>query len=85
MSDRRSVRDRLPENPLGALSVAVLCLLGLVVTAVGGVAILAELSNTWHSYFLMERTVAVASPVAPVLAGLTLLTGLAAVVVASRR
>lgn len=85
MSDRRTLPGRLPENALGAVTVATVGLLGLVVSGVGVVAVFAELVNTWDYYFLMERAVAVASPVATVLAGLTVLTGFAAVAVAARK
>lgn len=50
-------------DPLALLAGAVLGGLPLAVMSVGGVAIYAESANSWDHYFLMERTVAAATPV----------------------
>ncbi|PSQ11950.1 hypothetical protein BRC93_03400 [Halobacteriales archaeon QS_5_70_15] len=65
---------------LGSLTVLFAAALAVLVAAVGAVAVAAELGNTWGDYFLMERTIAAATPVAGVLLGLTLLGGLATAV-----
>lgn len=75
-----TVRGVLPANRLGVLAVVTVSALCLVVAAVGVVAVAAEVLNTWEYYFLMEQTITVATPIATALAGLALLTGLAAVV-----
>lgn len=62
-------------DPVGTVALATLGALAVVVASVGAVAILAEWAGVWGSYFLMEQTVAAASPVATALAGLALLAG----------
>lgn len=70
---------RLPGDPVGLAAAATLGLLCLVVAGVGGVAVGAELLNTWGHYFVMERAVAAATPVTVWLAGAAIVAGLAAV------
>jgi len=65
---------------LGSLTVLLAVALAVLVAAVGAVAVGAELLNTWGHYFLMERAIAAATPVAGVLLGLSLLGGLATAV-----
>lgn len=62
-----------------ALSVAVFGGLALVLLLVGAVAVAAEFSNTWDSYFLMERAIAAATPLATALFVAALVVGLGAV------
>lgn len=81
-SDRRSW---LPGNRPGSLAIAAAGVLCLLVAGVGLVALAAEFSKSWGAYFVMERVVAAATPVAVVLAGGVLLAGLAAVVGTPRR
>jgi len=52
----------------------------VVVAGVGAVAVGAELLDTWGHYFLMERAIAAATPLAGVLLGLALLGALATAV-----
>jgi len=52
----------------------------VVVAGVGAVAVGAELLDTWGHYFLMERTITAATPLAGVLLGLALLGALATAV-----
>lgn len=52
----------------------------LVVAGVGAVAVGAELLNTWGHYFLMERAIAAATPLAGVLLGVALLGAVATAV-----
>ena len=61
------------------LALGVFGALGLVVLGVGAVAMVAELGNTWTYYFMLERTVALATPVTTALLALALLVGLGAV------
>ena len=65
---------------LGSLTVLAAVALMLVVGGIGAVAVGAELLNTWGHYFLMERAITTATPVAGVLLVLTLLGGLATAV-----
>lgn len=54
-------------------TVAAVSLTALVVAAVGVVAFVAELQKTWEWYFLMERTIALATPVALVLVSVSVI------------
>lgn len=65
---------------LGSLTLLVGAALAVVVAGVGAVALGAELLNTWSHYFLMERTITAATPVAGALLGLALLGALATAV-----
>ncbi len=62
---------------LGWLTLLVGVALAVVVAGVGAVALGAELLNTWSHYFLMERTITAATPVAGILLVLALLGALA--------
>lgn len=85
------MRDREPAgglralaaDPVGALALGSTGVLCLVVAGVGAVAVVAELVGTWNYYLLMERTIAIATPVATALLGLAVLAGVGAVVRAS--
>lgn len=68
-----------PRSPWGTMSVACSLLCLLVVAGVGAVALGAELLNTWNHYFLMETTIAAATPVATGLLGVAVLSGIGAV------
>ena len=61
------------------LALGVFGALALVVLGVGAVAMVAEFVNTWTYYFLLERTVALATPVTTALLALAVLVGLGAV------
>lgn len=65
---------------LGSLTLVAAAALGVLVAGVGAVALGAELLNTWGDYFLMERTITAATPVAGVLLGIALLGALATAV-----
>jgi hypothetical protein len=65
---------------LGWLTLFVGVALAVVVAGVGAVALGAELLNTWSHYFLMERTITAATPIAGVLLALALLGALATAV-----
>jgi hypothetical protein len=65
---------------LGWLTLLAGVALAGVVAGVGAVALGAELLNTWGHYFLMERTITAATPVAGVLLVLALLGALATAV-----
>ncbi|MFC6939813.1 hypothetical protein ACFQE8_07510 [Salinirubellus sp. GCM10025818] len=62
---------------LGSATLVAALALVVVVAGVGAVAVGAELLNTWGHYFLMERTITAATPVAGALLGLVVLGGLA--------
>ncbi|MFB6302831.1 MAG: hypothetical protein ABEH78_08230 [Haloferacaceae archaeon] len=66
-------------SPFGALALGSVGGLCLLVASVGAVAVVAELAGLWRYYFLMERTIAVATPIALVLLGATFFSGLGAV------
>jgi hypothetical protein len=53
--------------------VVAVALVALVVAAIGVVAIVAELHKTWEWYFLMERAIALATPVALGLVALSMI------------
>lgn len=72
-------RDRTGGR-LGSATLVAAAALVVVVAGVGAVAVGAELLNTWSDYFLMERTITAATPVAGVLLGLALLGALATAV-----
>lgn len=82
MRDRQALCDlrALAADPVGALALGSVGALCLVVAGVGAVAVVSELAGTWDYYFLMERTVALATPVATALLGATVLAGAVAVV-----
>lgn len=68
-----SSRFTLPERAAlvrGGAVVAV-SLVCLVVAAVGAIAVVAELNETWGWYFLMERTITLATPLTLALVGLS--------------
>lgn len=65
---------------LGSLTLLVGIALAVLVAGVGAVALGAELLNTWGHYFLMERAITAATPVAGVLLALALLGALATAV-----
>ena len=65
---------------VGSATLLVAVALAVLVAAVGAVAVGAELLNTWEHYFLMERTIAAATPVAGALLALALLGALATAV-----
>jgi hypothetical protein len=67
-------------DSLGSLTLLFAVALVVLVAAVGAVAVAAELLNTWSDYFLMERAITAATPLAGVLLGLVLLGGLATAV-----
>lgn len=71
--------DGVADDPFTVVTVCVVGAFCLVVLGVGTVAMAAELLNDWDHYFLMERAVAVATPVATVLLGGALLLGVGAV------
>ena len=52
-------------------AVVVVSLVYLVVAAVGAVAVVAELNETWRWYFLMERAIAFGTPITLALVGLS--------------
>jgi hypothetical protein len=54
-------------------AVLAVSLVALVVAAVGAITLVAELNATWGWYFLMERSIALATPVTLVLLGLSVL------------
>lgn len=68
-----SSRFTLPERAalVRGGAVAVVALVCLVVAAVGAVALVAELNETWDWYFLMERTIALATPITLALVALS--------------
>lgn len=75
MRDARGyVRTWLDSTPL--VSLVVLCLL---VALVGAAAVGVEVLNTWDYYFVMERTIQLATPVAGALAVVTILAWIGAV------
>lgn len=76
---------RSPSVASFARCFAALSLLGLVlsVTAVAVVAVGAESVQTWGSYFLMERAMAVGTPLVLFFAGCSLMAGFLLVWVAS--
>lgn len=76
---RRGLR-RLAADPFGALTLGFVGALCLVVAGVGAVAVVAELVGVWRYYLLMERTIALATPVATVLLAATILAGLGTVI-----
>lgn len=69
-----------PGDGFSLLALAVFGALGLVVMTVGAVALVAEYVHTWDYFFLMERTVAAATPVVSGLLVAAVLVGLAAIV-----
>jgi hypothetical protein len=69
------MRERWP-----AVFVASVLVLVAVVAGVGAVALGAEATQSWQYYLVMERAMAVATPVAVVLLGLAVLAGLGTVV-----
>ncbi|SEP13837.1 hypothetical protein SAMN04487948_11631 [Halogranum amylolyticum] len=71
--------DSVTDDLFVVVAVAVFGALCFVVLGVGAVATAAELTSNWDHYFLMERTVAFATPVATGLLGGALLVGLGAV------
>lgn len=75
------MRDRRPlaGDRYAAVTLGVFGALGLVVLAVGAVAVAAEFANTWTYYFLLERTVAFATPVTTALLVAALLVAVGAV------
>lgn len=46
-------------------------LVTLLIAAVGTIAFVAEINETWEWYFLMERAIALATPLVLVLVGLS--------------
>lgn len=72
-------RDRTGGR-MGSATLVATGALVVVVAGVGAVAVGAELLNTWGHYFLMERAIAAATPLAGVLLGLALLGAMATAV-----
>lgn len=68
-----------PADRFTTVAVAIFGSLGLVLLGVGAAAMVAEFKNTWEYYFLFERAVAAAAPVATSLTVAALVVGLAAV------
>lgn len=64
---------------LGLLTLVSGVALCLVVAGVGAVAVGAEFRQDWTAYHTMEQAMALATPVAVGLLGLTVLLGLAAI------
>jgi len=66
------MRELREANPLGLATVATLTTLVLLVAGVGVVGLWARYVNTWRSLFLMERIIALATPltIALLVAGL---------------
>ncbi len=56
----RELRDA---NPIGLATIATVTTLTLLVAGVGVVGLWARYVNTWRSLFLMERVIAMATPV----------------------
>lgn len=66
------MRELSDATPIGLTTIASLTTLVLLVAGVGGVGVWAGYVNTWQSLFLMERVIALATPltVALLVAGL---------------
>lgn len=74
------MRESLPSDPFGLLAVVSFSSLCLLVAAAGGVAIWAETTSTWRSFFLMERTMAMAVPATKGLVATSVAAGVGLVV-----
>lgn len=67
----RELRDA---NVVGLATIATVTTLTLLVAGVGVVGLWARYVNTWRSLFLMERVVAMATPITLVLLGALFVT-----------
>jgi len=67
-------------NPLAEVAVGSFGILCAVLVVVGIVSVVAELLGTWEYYFVMEKAVAFATPIAVVLSGTVVVTGVAAAI-----
>lgn len=57
------MRERRDASAVGLATIATVTTLTLVVAGVGVVGLWAQYVNTWQSLFLMERVIAMATPV----------------------